>query len=264
MATYQEHITRVMKERGPDHPVWKYNDKLAGRLLAKQAGVRCPQVILGPTQMKNFPPPVVSGVLKPVTGCTSRGVVPFIPSGIDEYRLPLSGEVLSWEQITKRALQAKHTPLNKRLLARDHPDAVRPPWIIEQLIRDGSYASGISCDWKAWVIGGKVQMIGQYVRGQNVHVCWRGPQWEPVGKVRDSRKWTYNESLPLPHQPEKMIDAFEAIARLFPAEFVRVDLFEDKTGPVFGEVTPHPAGGKTEFIKQWDIRLGEAWDAALK
>src|SRR5690554_2355728 len=110
----------------------------------------------------------------------------------------MTKEVRTWEQIIKLAMSAKHTALNNRLLYRGHPDAVRPPWIIEELIADDTYSTGISCDWKAWVIGGKVELIGQHVRGKNASVCWRDNQFRPVGRIRSSKHWKYNDTLPLP------------------------------------------------------------------
>lgn len=58
-------------------------------------------------------------------------------------------------------------------------------------------------------------------------------------------------------------EAASKVARHVPTPFVRVDLYEAQDGPVFGEITPIPAGGTSQFVPEWDERLGRLWDRAV-
>jgi hypothetical protein len=53
------------------------------------------------------------------------------------------------------------------------------------------------------------------------------------------------------------------VASLIDSPFIRVDLYERGKDIVFGEVTPHPTGGTSYFIPEWDEKLGQAWADAL-
>lgn len=46
-----------------------------------------------------------------------------------------------------------------------------------------------------------------------------------------------------PQFPEDLIELAETYATATGVDFVRVDLYEDDRGPVFGEITPHPSAG---------------------
>jgi hypothetical protein len=60
-----------------------------------------------------------------------------------------------------------------------------------------------------------------------------------------------------------MIEGFEEVASLIDSPFIRVDLYERGKDIVFGEITPHPTGGTSYFVPEWDEKLGQAWADAL-
>src|SRR5690625_2057705 len=81
VLSYKAFMQAAVRERGPDHPVFKFNDKMSGRRLGEMSGVRVPALLQGPTTVRGSVPPVEPAILKPVNGCTARGGVPLAPPG---------------------------------------------------------------------------------------------------------------------------------------------------------------------------------------
>lgn len=261
--SYQRFLEVAMAERGPDHPIWEDNDKTHNRQLGELCGLRVPELLQGPCSLRKMTPPEVPAIIKPVYGCSARGVVPLVPTH-DGYTDLFTGQPTTWQAATAAALAAKHAARNRALLDRDHPDAMRPPWLMEELILTAD--GGLPYDWKGFVFGGKVEVIKQSIRtlGGRVRVCWFDRDWVPVGDIAPVRKWQLDNTLPGPKNPAGLVAASETVASLVDSPFIRVDLYEDPGGEVvFGETTPHPTGGGVKFVPEWDRRLGEAWAAAV-
>ena len=256
-----QHIVRAIKDWTPDHPVWQHNDKISARQLAHKSGVRPPTLLGGPTRLSALPIPATPAVLKPVHGCSARGVHLLIPHG-DRYHEALTGQHMTWDQVIASAHAAKHTPRNQALIKRGHPDATRPPWLLEELILwDGVPA----CDWKIFTFGHKPEVILQIARtptGSRIK-GWNASDWSPLGDIHPTRGWTHTPTLEPPANPPALLEAAVKVAQHVPTPFVRVDLYEAQDGPVFGEITPIPTGGTSVFIPEWDQRLGQAWDQAI-
>lgn len=267
MPSYQEFIEHALATRGNADPVFRYNDKMAGRELAELSGVRAPALLQGPGSLKNtLIPPEAPAVVKPVHGSSGLGVFPLIPQGGGVKNL-FTGKLMAWSQVVEAGIAAKHTPANQRLIEAVHPDAVRNPWIVEELLvrRGQGGAKSLPYDWKAFTFGGKVEAIWQSTRTPHAtRIKWYDRDWKPIGDIAPSPKWEYNGRLPKPKNPGAMIAAFEAVAAHVASPFIRVDLFEDQGGePVFSEITPHPTGGRARFNAEWDARFGQAWADAL-
>jgi hypothetical protein len=65
--------------------------------------------------------------------------------------------------------------------------------------------------------------------------------------------------------PDRLIEYAEAYASATGTDFVRVDLYEDSQGPVFGELTPHPSAGYSNVNylgRELDRHFGEMWERA--
>ena len=269
MLSYQEFMQAAVRERGPDHPVFKFNDKMSGRRLGEMSGVRVPDLLQGPTSLRRLVAPEGPAILKPVNGCTARGVFPLVPQRGGIFRELFTGGSLTWSDVVEGALAAKHSKRNEELLARGHYDALRPPWIVEELVerRGRGGRRELPYDWKAFCFGGRVEVIRQAIhfpeKPFSLKVKWYDRNWSPVGEVAPATRWKFSPRLPKPKHPSALVEAFEAVASRVDSPFVRVDLFEDEAGPVWGEVTPHPTGGHMQFVQEWDERLGRAWDAAL-
>ena len=258
--SYQRFLEAAMAERGPDHPIWADNGKASGRELGILSGLHVPEVFQGPCSLRSMTPPEHDAVIKPVQGCSGRGIRPLRYEGGGRYTNLFTGETTTWEAAVSSAMADKHTPRNLVLLEQGHPDAMRPPWLLEEPILDES--GGLVCDWKAFVFGGRVEAVFQMVRtpGEKTkRVKWWSRDWEDVGDIAPVKAWRYTRSLPGPHVPGRLTAAFEAVAGLVDSPFIRVDLYEQPGRVVFGEVTPHPTGGSVRFVRGWDRRMGQAW-----
>lgn len=259
--SYQAHIELAMAQRGPDHPIWEDNDKVHNRGLGQLAGLRVPELLQGPCSLRSMAPPERPAVIKPAHGCSARGVVPLAPEGTRyRYRNMFTHDRVSWDEAVAAALAAKHTRRNSALLERGHPDAMRPPWLLEELILTEN--GHLPCDWKGFVFGGRLWVVFQLVRTPGApkkRIKWWDRAWHDIGDIMPTRAWTYDPTLPAPAGPDALAAGFEAVAALVDSPFIRVDLYEDGAGVVFGETTPHPTGGTVPFVLAWDTRLGRAW-----
>lgn len=259
--SFHQLLHAVMEERGFDHPIWEFNDKLSNRELGELAGVRVPELLQGPCSLRRMTPPGRAAVIKPVNGCSARGVVPLVPDG-DAYYNPRTNARMTWDDAVTQALADKHTPRNMRLLRIGHPDAMRPPWLLEEFVQ--GTGGGMPLDWKAYCFGGRVEVVLQCRRLPmgRLDVQWWDRDWQPLGDICPAKTYRLDETLPAPRDPNGMVDAFERVAALVDSPFIRVDLYESEQGPVFGETTPHPTGGTLRFAAEWDARLGAAWARA--
>lgn len=261
--SYQALLEAAMRDRSPDHPIWEDNGKHTGRELGELCGLHVPEVFQGPCSLRKMSPPAHNAVIKPVQGCSSRGIRPLRWDGRGRYTNLFTGETTTWEQAVASAMADKHAPRNLKLLEQGHPDAMRPPWLLEELILNER--GELACDWKAFVFGGRVEAVFQMVRipgGKAKKVKWWSRDWDDVGDIAPVKTWRYTSTLPGPHDPDRLTAAFEAVADLVDSPFIRVDLYEQPERVVFGEITPHPTGGTVKFASEWDRRFGAAWARA--
>lgn len=263
MYSYQKFLERAMAERGPDHHIWEDNDKWRGRELGELADLYVPRIYQGPMSLRKMEPPKHSAVIKPVNGCSSRGVRPLQYSAMGDFYDLFAHTKITWEEGVKSALADKHTPRNEALLARNHPDAMRPPWILEELILTDK--GHLPDNWKAFCFGGEVKAIFQSRRQSDgtLRIRWWNRDWKDIGDICPAKKWKYDRRLAGPRNPDGLIKGFEDVASLVDSPFIRVDLYERGSEIVYGEVTPHPTGGTSPFVPKWDAILGQAWHDAL-
>lgn len=263
MHSYQKFLEEAIAERGPDHPIWEVNDKLAAREIGELADLVLPEIYQGPMSLRKMEQPKHDVVIKPLNGCSSRGVRPLTYLESGQYYDLFSGRVCSWEEAVLSALADKHTPRNEALIARNHPDAMRPPWLLEELILADS--GGLPDNWKAFCFGGKVVAIFHSRRQKDgsLRIRWWDRDFKDIGDICPAKKWKYDRRMARPKNPTKLIRGFEDVAELIDSPFVRVDLYERGEEIVFGEITPHPTGGGQHFVEKWDRIFGQAWADAL-
>lgn len=263
MPSYQKFLKAAMAERGPEHPIWEVNDKMAGRELGHLADLHVPEVYAGPASIRAFEPPAHDVVIKPLNGCSARGIVPLKYDGDGQYFNMFTQQDITWDQAVNKALADKHTPRNLRLVEQGHPDALRPPWILEELILNDK--GELPCNWKAFCFGGRVVAIynSYALLDGTSKIKWWTRDFKNIGDICPAKKWKYHKMLRRPNNPEGMIRGFEDIAELIDSPFIRVDLYERGNQIVFGEVTPHPTGGGQLFVPEWDEIFGQAWADAL-
>lgn len=121
----------------------------------------------------------------------------------------------------------------------------------------GPEAGAAPIDYKIFVFDGVPQMVQVHVgRGKNLAQYHLTPQWKPFGiRTRLERGG------PPPVRPrslDMMLQQAARIAREF--DFLRVDFYDHDGEPIFGEVTPYPAGGLRRYYpKGADLELGNLW-----
>ena len=260
--SYQRFLEQAMADRGPDHHIWEINDKIKGRELGYLAELHVPEILAGPSSLRTFYSPGHDCVIKPLNGCSSRGVVP-LQWNTDVYTNLFTGEEMTWDEAVASALADKHTPRNLSLIERGHPDAMRPPWLLEELIL--SDTGNLPDNWKAFCFGAEVVAIFHSRRqlDGSLRIRWWNRDFEDIGDICPAKKWKYDKRMAKPKNPEGLIKGFEDVASLIDSPFIRVDLYERGTQIVYGEVTPHPTGGGSPFIPEWDAIFGQAWHDAL-
>ena len=256
MTGYRDMARRVRPTQRPYgvHPVWRYNTKLASRDLAALADVRAPELYATAETLDDLPEPDRPSVLKPDNGSGGRGVHLLVPDGEGAHDDLLAGAVRTWQEVKEQAGRPR-----KHLHGYD---TVEPPWLLEELLLDDGAPV---CAWQFWCFGGEPAAVMQRTHrppgGKFGHKWW-SPRWEPLGDILPRpRVRDYRPDLPPPHQPAALLDAARRVAAHVPASFVRVDLYDTPTGPVFGEITPWP-GRSATFVPEWEARLGALWEAA--
>lgn len=247
-------LDHTIATRPHDHPVWAWNAKLDGRQLAGRADVRTP-TLLQVAPLGQMARPTVTVAVKPNRGCAGHGVWLLKPYD-GRYLSLFDGNHVTWDEVLADCAAWEGVEH-----ANPH-ETVTGPWLVEEAV----HPDRPPIDWKAYCIGGRVwlwrQMVRRIVDG---HLVKYGRDWnrnfQPVTATTRPRV-ILDPTLPPPHRPGKLTAAAERVARLVPGPFIRVDLYEDDRGPLFGEITPNPADGRIRFNRTWDRKMGRAWKAA--
>lgn len=88
---------------------------------------------------------------------------------------------------------------------------------------------------------------------------------EPFGEIR--RGLRYDTGIEAPNQLPELVEAARHLSRAVGLPFIRVDMYATRRGPVLGELTSVPSGGKQSYAQSHDQTMGQAWvdaDAALE
>lgn len=284
---FTEHMRRLIASRSESFgldPIWHYNGKLEGCELAEELGVPVPELVISPFDPRGETPeaPRRSVVLKPTHGCSGRGVLPLehMETGLDpdgwyaclwpDVRRPTGHgmrEWLGWAHWLRAAVELEDAFAGTE-------GEIAGPWIAEERIPrpDGE---GLAYVWKVYCIHGRpvwMRQIEQAGRRGGRVECWRvsfgakgGLVFTRVGRdVFVNHPRQQHAALPDPTSPN-VYGYAERIATELQERtgtpFVRVDFLEGPEGFVFGEITPHPSGGRDEYLDEWDHELGRIWSA---
>lgn len=287
-VTFTEHIRQLIRDRAEgraSRDIFRYNDKMGGRALAEELGVPVPELIIPPSSLPTIAgdDPRRSCVIKPMHGCSGRGVMPliyepdhdlpFYHSVWTDFRMPKESQNprAMWAYwIAELASIAQHF--------RGTPHEIHGPYFAEELLA-GPQGQPLATVWKVYCIHGRPVWARQQVvlaRRRGLVECWRivelerapNPHFERVGHdVFTNHKLQRYDALPRP----TTLDIYgfahriaEAVQARTGSPFVRVDLLEGPGGRVvFGELTPHPSGGNDDYLPEWDEELGAIWSEGL-
>lgn len=269
---FTEHMQELIRRRqeGEAREIMRFTGKLGGRRLATELDVEVPQLwkVFGPAWCQE--PPWRACVIKPTSGSNSRGVLPLERAdGLrSEWRSLLGDGRGTWPSWQLWSLQEQERHQSEGV------DPYRKEWLVEELVvrEDPNGALLLPYDWKCYCLGGRCAWINQVDKTSSRRASryrtrhwWRTPfcGLEPARRpiIVQERQAGH---LPRPRWPGQLLEVADRIARrLYEEEgspFVRVDLYEhDHHAIVFGEITPHPSGGREVYTEEADVLLGRLW-----
>lgn len=219
--------------------------KLNARRVGEAAGVLVPDLLDGPVSVDNLRLDDYgdSFVIKPNWGASSRGVFVLERRG-DAYLNLMDGSTLSEDQVMTRVVR------DVEASGRGRSDEL----IVERSIAVGGVRP---FEWKVFTYYGEIghTQVIQRVDGRGVSKFY-GAEWEDLGPILSDRP--HGSEIPLPNNPDAILDAARRVSLQVPTGFMRVDLFESDAGPVLGEVCMLP-GGDHYYRGGRDRRFGQMW-----
>jgi hypothetical protein len=258
--TYKFHeyarIRSVLKRNGHKEPVFTVNAKDAAHAWARRLGVRTPELVgvfddAAEIPWASLPDRVV---LKPTRGTTSTGVY------------LLERTTSGWEDLYRNRSTTSEA-LTHELHALAHSGAISRSMLVEQLILDPRFPKQPPIDYKVHTFYGTVGLIeckshGVDGDGNPVGFFYGfDPDWRPIGGGNPFHEASVDPLIPPPVHPDELLAVARKVSASVPRPYLRVDLFEDESGPVFGELTPEP-GGALFLRGDLDRHLGELWEDA--
>ena len=249
-------LREIAIAQGLDFPIWRLDDKLAGRRFAEELGLRVPELYaLG--SLEECVAEVVrrgSGVIKPLQRHSAQGVV-----------VLTSREKGLYDHIRKRQIQA--TELNEYVRSCQVGDEAT--MMAEEVIFRPGSSDIPSFEWKLYCFGGEVGLMTQGDRdtdGRGRRILqFRRPDFTAV-RTPWARGYHRVLNMPQAVHSSRLIEYAETYASKAGVDFVRVDLYEDDRGPIYSEITPHPSAGFSYSLnylgRELDRQMGRMWEEA--
>ncbi len=158
----------------------------------------------------------------------------------------------SWEDIKRRSRRWMAHTYGKWLdewLYRDVPKGL----LVESFMGVGST---LPIDYKFYVFGGRVEFVQVHLSRRTDH------RWIVFDRMWRRVSAPTKDADPAP--PQRLCDMIEAAETLGSAfDFVRVDLYEVRGKPLFGEMTFYPGSGLDPFKpSSLDRAMGDLWRGA--
>lgn len=231
---------RKLFDRDPDLP--RLSDKvLVKARVAEALGAEwCVPTLWSGTSLPPAPCFAPPAVVKSRHGCNQFAFL----------RIPPTGD--EWSRLRRRAAGWTARPYGEWLdewLYRDIPRGL----LAEPMIGDGG---ALPTDYKIYVFGGRATHVQVHLDREHRH-RWvlHDRHWRPLARDPSDRPAP-------PSSLSAMLDAAERLAANL--SFARVDFYEDRGRPLFGEFSFYPGSGLDPFEEDWiDFELGSLWRAAL-
>ncbi|GAA1161923.1 ATP-grasp fold amidoligase family protein [Nesterenkonia sandarakina] len=139
----------------------------------------------------------------------------------------------------------------------------RAPFFAEEFLESPSGWT-IPEDVKLYCAYGQVLQVyvmrsssdGNMVR-QNFSSRFFDADGEPFDEIR--RGLRYDTGIDAPRQLPELVEAARHLSCAVGLPFIRVDMYATRNGPVLGELTSVPSGGKQSYTQDHDQLMGQAW-----
>ncbi|MDC0340993.1 hypothetical protein OAM96_03440 [Candidatus Poseidoniaceae archaeon] len=226
--------------------------KISGQDFAKSLGIRVPaiyNVVSSPEEIPTFEKLGESFVIKPARGYSATNVF-LMNNGVNLFdgKTWNRQEVIDEFSISKQS----QSDSNKKI-------------IIEELLIPWDGEKRIPYDYKFYMFGEKIaycQIIDRRSSANTkLNKTWYvDSEFNIINKQIMVEYWL-DDKQPAIMKPDCWNDLVSTAKVLGAAvnRFTRVDLYATNNGPVFGEFTPTPHGGRG-FTKWADKWLGEMWE----
>jgi hypothetical protein len=249
-------LREIAVSQGLDFPIWRLDDKLAGREFAQEIGLRVPELyaVGSLEECAAEARRRGSAVIKPLQRHSAQGVVV----------LTLQGSVF-YDHIRKKPVTSNGLEGYIRSCQVGEDDVLM---LDELIFRPGSKDTP-SFDWNFFCFSGEVAFIfqtdrnGETRKGPRPYRCRRADY--STMTIPHFRGYREMRSMADPSQPVALREAAERYSLSAPSAFARIDLYEDDRGPVFGEITPHTSAGfrhTNYFGRELDRQMGRMWEEA--
>lgn len=261
-----DYLTRIRaRARGEERGV-------PGFLHDKTRATQFVEMIGGPTlkTLRTFEKPTEFNfdglpetfVLKPTFSSSSLGVMVLERRENSKFH----------DHLRNRALETNAIQTEQIGLAERHPKS-KHQWIVEEKVKDAE-GHFVPDDYKFYCFQGDIGLIHRTIRRSplNQHAYYDGdfvPLHDPDGTVI----WTHDGILDRvqvapPENWEQMLNVARRISVAVPSPFVRVDMYNTPSGPVFGEFTLVPGTFFYEDREKMSLplstQLGRLWEQAEK
>lgn len=247
-----QRVRTRMRELGTKDPAYLINDKDDAHQWARELGLRAPRLyaLLPSIDSVDWPGLPDDVVLKPRRGTSGRGVH------------LLRREGTRWrELVSQRLLSPEDIIAGYRLL--EGGGGVSREVLLEELVADPRCPDAPSPDYKVMTFYGAVGLIEVKRRPRDAphDASWKvfDPDWHSLQNPFND--YQTDESIRPPVHADAVLELASRISTAVPRPYLRVDLYEDATGPLLGEVTPEP-GGHLDVRPDVDAHLGELWEQA--
>jgi len=231
------------------HPLARIPRKLRNYRLAASHGVSVPRVLAVWAEAEQIALDDMpeTFVLKSDQGAGGRGVLPLRRTGRDEFAEVAGTHTLSHEEVVEKLR---------------HP-SLAPPYFAEELLVEPG-GGELPEDVKLYMFYGEVGQV--MLRRMRTHADlgqarfrYMDQHGRDLGDVASGRP--FDNTIATPERLGDYLDLARHLSRAIALPFVRVDLYETSSGPVFGELTRGP-GGRQRYRPDHDRMLGELWDRA--
>lgn len=248
-------VSSMARELGGREPVWDINRKQDAYRWVDALGVRHPMVIgefpdVSSLDWSSLPDRCV---IKPASGA----------GGIGVFLLERRGD--TWQELrTARPVTPEVVTAQLVTLARGKKGPA--PVIVEEMVTDSRRPGTAPVDWKFYTFFGAAPVAvakAPTTEGPGqVRTRWKmfDSSWSDLGRDAFTGR-DYDATIAPPRNRAALQAMAVHISAAVPRSFLRVDLYDDDRGPLFGELTPQP-GGRQLFRRDIDALLGRHWEEA--